>query len=128
MLIAVASRDGRSVAGHIGKCADWIVYAVNDQGEVSEQERIHLSKEMVFHHFRGDASHLLDACSIFIGASAGDSFIEKMQARGMQVELTAESDPATAVTDYVHQTLAPPRARPIGSLICKLHDALSNGK
>lgn len=28
MQIAVASKDGKSVAGHIGKCADWIIFEV----------------------------------------------------------------------------------------------------
>ena len=30
MRVAVASRDGQTVSGHIGKCPQWIVYVVAD--------------------------------------------------------------------------------------------------
>ncbi|HXH72103.1 MAG TPA: NifB/NifX family molybdenum-iron cluster-binding protein, partial [Mariprofundaceae bacterium] len=113
MRIAVASRDGRSIAGHIGKCADWIVFEVelpeNPEAEprVKEAERVTLPKEFVFHHYKDDAPHPLASCSVVIGASAGDSFVAKMQRRGMEVVLTAESDPATAVADYIQRTVTP---------------------
>jgi hypothetical protein len=126
--IAVASRDGKRVAGHIGKCADWIIFEASmDDGEavVREVERMTLPKEMVFHYYKEQAVHPLAACSVVIGASAGDSFLAKMQGRGFTVALTAEEYPATAVAGYLEQTLLPPKARPIGSLICKIHDALS---
>jgi len=127
--IAVASRDGKTVAGHIGKCADWIVYAADFGSDsnisIAEIERISLPKHLVFHHYQEDGLHPLGDCSAVIGASAGDSFITKMKARGFDVALTAESDPATAVADYLNRTLAPPKPRPIGSLICKIHDAFS---
>ena len=126
--IAVASRDGRKVAGHIGKCADWIIFEAS-MGEggavVQEVERMTLPKAMVFHYYTDQAPHPLAACRVVIGASAGDSFVAKMQRRGFTIALTAEPDPATAVAAYLRQTLLPPRARPIGSLICKIHDALS---
>lgn len=123
--VAVASRDGKTVSGHIGKCADWIVFEADNGGKVREAERITLSKQLIFHHYKDDTPHPLRDCVTIIGASAGDSFITKMQARGMQVELTAEPDPATAVTDYLHKSLVPPKARPIGGLICKLRDMIS---
>lgn len=126
---AVACRDGKSVAGHIGKCADWILFSADFASlggiEVTETGRITLSKHFVFHHYRDDLPHPLEDCRVVLGASAGDSFITKMRRRGFIVALTAESDPATAVADYLHQTLAPPKPRPIGSLICKIHDAFS---
>lgn len=130
---AVASRDGKTVSGHIGKCADWIVFTADFAGnggiEVTESGRVTLPKHLVFHHYRDEDSrppdHPLADCRVVVGASAGDSFISKMQARGFEVALTAESDPATAVSDYLRHKLAPPKPRPLGSLICKIHDALS---
>ena len=129
MRIAVASRDGRTVAGHIGKCADWIVFEVETPGDepvVTEVERVTLPKELVFHHFKGDGPHPLQACKAVIGASAGDSFVAKMQRRGIEAVLTAEPDPATAVAYVVGHRLAPPKPRPVGSLICKIRDAFSS--
>lgn len=133
MDIAVASRDGRTVAGHIGKCADWIVFKVSvPQREdampaVREKERVSLPKELVFHHYRDDKPHPLKRCAAVIGTSAGESFVSKMHRRGIEVVLTAESDPATAVADYVRRNVTPAKARPVGSLICKIRDALSSG-
>ena len=128
MRIAVASRDGRTVAGHIGKCADWIVFEVNEGAEpiVTEVGRVTLPKELVFHHFKDDGPHPLQECKAVIGASAGDSFVAKMQRRGIEAVLTAETDPVTAVADYVRHTLSPPKPRPIGGLICKIRDAFSS--
>jgi len=126
---AVASRDGETVSGHIGKCADWIVFKADFAGrggiEVTETRRVTLSRDFVFHHYKDNGPHPLTDCRVVVGASAGESFIAKMQARGFEVALTAESDPATAVADYLAHKLAPPKPRPIGSLICKIHDAFS---
>ncbi len=128
--IAVASRDGESVSGHIGKCAEWILFEGEwvAQGEptVRELQRIHLPKELVFHYYKEEGPHPLGDCVAVIGASAGDSFVAKMGRRGIEAILTAESDPAKAVADYLRHQVTPPKPRPIGRLICKLHDALSS--
>jgi len=134
MLIAVASRDGKTVAGHIGKCADWIVFDVMEADSpdpdriVTEVERIKLPKELVFHHFKGDGPHPLQSCKAVIGASAGESFVKKMNKRGINAVLTAEPNPAQAVADYVRDNVTPPKPRPIGGLVCKIRDALSGGE
>ena len=133
MRIAVASRDGRSVVGHIGKCQDWIVFEAEPapaggQPLVTQHALVSLSKELVFHHYRDQGPHPLSDCDAVIGASAGESFVEKMARRGIQAVLTAESDPVTAVADFVRQQVVPPRPRPIGGLICKIKDALSSSK
>ncbi len=130
--IAVASRDGASVAGHIGKCADWLVYVVDEKGSVTGHAPVHLEKAEIFHYYNHansalqklDPSHPLANCAVVIGASAGESFVEKMHRRGIGVALTAETDPVLAVTAYLQQALSPPKPRPIGSLICKLRDKI----
>lgn len=131
MLIAVASRDGKTVAGHIGKCADWVVFeadmveGADEAPVVKEVQRVSLPRELVFHHYRDEGPHPLKQCSAMIGAGAGDSFVAKMGRRGIEAVLTAESDPATAVADYVRQAVTPAKSRPIGGLICKIRDAFS---
>lgn len=130
MRIAVASRDGKNLAGHIGKCAQWLVYEVianPDQAlQVQEVARLELPKALVFHHYQDDQPHPLADCVAVIGASAGDSFIAKMQRRGIETALTAETDPVRAVTDYACNRLSSPRPRPIGGLVCKLRDLFSS--
>lgn len=131
MYIAVACRDGKSVAGHIGKCADWILYRVTAADHpdapptISEVERIKLPKELLFHHYKDDGNHPLKSCRAVIGASAGESFVTKMERRGIEAVLTAEADPRKAVEDYIHHSVIPPKPRPIGGLVCKIRDALS---
>ncbi len=131
MRIAVASRDGETVSGHIGRCAEWIVYEINTEVEpaqAAEVERVALPKELVFHHFQDDRPHPLQSCNVVIGGSCGESFAAKMKnRRGIEVALTAETDPAKAVIDYVSNTLLPAKPRPIGGLLCKIVDALSPG-
>ncbi len=131
MRIGVASRDGKTVSGHIGRCADWIVYEITtdvEPAQVAEVERVTLPKELVFHHFQDDKPHPLQSCNVVIGGSCGESFVDKMKnKRGIEVVLTAETDPARAVVDYVSDTLLPAKPRPIGGLLCKIVDALSPG-
>ena len=63
MQIAVTCKDGETVAGHIGKCADWIVFEVTEDVSpdsdsiVTEVERIKLPKHLVFHHYKDEGSH-----------------------------------------------------------------------
>jgi predicted Fe-Mo cluster-binding NifX family protein len=133
MRIAVASRDGRTVAGHIGKCKQWLVFDVekserDKEPQAQQAEQITLQKSQVFHHFKDEGPHPLSDCVAVIGASAGESFISKMARRGITAVLTAETDPAKAVADYVIQKIIPPKPRPIGGLICKIRDAISSEK
>jgi predicted Fe-Mo cluster-binding NifX family protein len=131
MRIAVASRDGQTVAGHIGKCKEWLVfeaekYEGSEEPQVQQLTKILLLKEQLFHHYKDKAPHPLGDCEAVIGASAGESFVTKMAGRGITAVLTAETDPAKAVADYVKQQTIPPRPRPIGGLICKIRDAMSS--
>ncbi|WP_237051358.1 hypothetical protein [Magnetospirillum sp. ME-1] len=63
-----------------------------------------------------------------IAISAGDGFMKRMQARGVDARQTAETDPDKAVADYLAQCLSDPKPRPIGSLICKTLDLFSRHK
>ena len=62
-----------------------------------------------------------------IGASAGESFVNKMKKRGIDAVLTAEPNPAQAVVNYIRDNVTPPKPRPIGGLVRKICDALSGG-
>ena len=62
---------------------------------------------------------------VVIGASAGESFVAKMQRRGIEAVLTAEPDPAIAIADYARHKLAP-RPRSLGGMICRIRDVFSS--
>lgn len=129
MKIAVAvTTDARKVSGHAGRARHWLVYDMTEAMEIPTPQRIDLDAKMVFHHYEGDGPHPLDGIAAVIAISAGDGFLRRMETRGIEVALTAETDPAKAVGDYLAECLASPKSRPIGSLICKTLDLFSKHK
>lgn len=129
MKIAVASSDFAKVTGHAGRARKWLVYEADAEGAVTgEPSRVELSAEMVFHHWQDDAPHPLDGIDAVIAQSAGDGFLANMRKRGIEPVMTAETDPAKAVRDFLADRVTPPKPRPIGSLICKTIDLFSKHK
>lgn len=126
MRIAVAcTADFSTIAGHVGRARRWLVFDTESGGP---PERIELAGEDVFHHFEGKSPHPLLNVEAIITLSAGDGFLAKMKKMGIATMLTAERDPAKAVSDYLADRLSPPTPRPIGSLVCKAIDLLSKHK
>lgn len=113
MKIAVASRDGVTVAEHVGKCKNWIVFKADMTGasplgkpHLKMLELISLPKALVFHYYKNDMPHPLADCAALIGASAGEGFIGKTALMGIEAVITDETDPAQAVKEYLnHQTV-----------------------
>lgn len=126
MRIAVAcTADFSRIVGHVGRARRWLVF---ETGSAGPPERIELASEDVFHHFEGKDPHPLLNVQAIIALSAGDGFLGKMKKMGISTVLTAERDPAKAVTDYLANRLSPPRPRPIGGLVCKAIDLFSKHK
>lgn len=122
--VAVDSRFAK-VAGHAGRARHWLVY---DPDAGSAATRIELEPAQVFHHYEGDGPHPLDGIGTVIAISAGEGFMKRMQARGVDARQTAETNPDKAVADYLAECLSDPKPRPIGSLICKTLDLFSKHK
>lgn len=123
MKIAVASRDGVTVAGHVGKCKSWIVFQADmtDVSQLGEPrlkmlELIVLPKALVFHHYKNDVPHPLAGCAVLIGASAGEGFLSKAALLGVETMLTEEPDPAKAVKDYISHLNLPIEPHQMGEL------------
>ncbi len=131
MIIAVAvTNDAHKVSGHAGRARHWLVYEVSDATEIPQPRRTDLEAEMVFHHYEEaeKGAHPLDGIEAIIAISAGEGFLKHMAKRGVDVALTAETDPAKAVADYLTNRLSAPKPRPIGALICKTLDLFSKHK
>ena len=129
MKIAVAiTNDAAKVSGHAGRARHWLVYDAEAPDSVAAPSRMDLDSEMVFHHLKEGAAHPLDGIEVIIAISAGEGFLKHMEKRGIHVALTAETDPAKAVGDYLAQSLSAPKPRPIGALICKTLDLFSKHK
>ncbi len=126
MKVAVAVDSHYSkVTGHAGRARHWLVY---DTAAASPAAKVQLEPAQVFHHYEGSGPHPLDGIEAVIAISAGEGFMKRMQARGVDARQTAESDPDKAVADYLAETLSDPKPRPIGALICKTLDLFSKHK
>ncbi len=128
MKIAVTSKDFSNVTGHAGQAKKWLLFDVQDTDTEWQVSQVALTKAQTFHHFKGGCSHPLDCISALIAISAGESFLMRMRKAGIDAVLTAETNPHKAVADYLKQKLSPPKPRPIGELICKLHDTFSTSR
>ena len=106
--IAVASQNFRTVTGHAGKTRRFLIYQVEPGEEPQEVERMDLPKEMAFHEFHDSGAHPLDGVQTLIVGSCGAGFVRRLADRGVAVVVTAETDPARAIRDYLAGTLKPP--------------------
>lgn len=107
MKIAVSSQNFRTVTSHAGKARRFIVFDLATQCTPREVERLDLPREFALHEYRG-LDHPLFAMDAVITGSAGDGFVRRLGARGIEVVLTGETDPLQAVRDYVAGVVKPP--------------------
>jgi predicted Fe-Mo cluster-binding NifX family protein len=104
MRIAVTSQNFKSVSGHAGKSRRFIVFNVSTPCDSPEVVWLDLPLEMSFHEFAGGA-HPLDDMDVILTSSAGQGFVSKLAQRGVKVITCGESDPRTAVRDYLTGSL-----------------------
>ena len=107
MKIAVSSQNFRTVTSHAGKARRFIVFDLATPCTPREVERLDLPRELALHEYRG-LDHPLFAMDAVITGSAGDGFVRRLGARGIEVVLTGETDPLQAVRDYVAGVVKPP--------------------
>jgi len=109
MKIGVTSQNFRTITGHAGKSRRFLVYDADPEtGLVQEQERINLPKEMSLHAFRGGEPHPVEALDVLITGSCGQGFVGRMVAMDIQLFVTGEIDPLTAVTAVIKGEPLPP--------------------
>ncbi len=106
MLIAIASQNLHTITGHAGMTRRFIVFDATPGKAPHVVDHLDLPKNQSIHAFQGEGSHPLDAVDVVIAASAGAGFIARMAARGVKAVVTSETDPTTAVVDYLAGTLA----------------------
>lgn len=128
MKIAIATRNYLEVSGHAGQTKEWLLYDLGQHRPgtlLPAPHRIELAKEQVLHVFKDDGPHPLDGVAVVVAASAGDGFIRHMKARGADVLLTGESDPAIAITRILAGEALPDPRFDITTTLCKLRDLFS---
>jgi len=109
MKIAVASQNFRSITQHAGKTRRFLIFELDPTtGKPRETGRLDLPKEMSMHEFRGQ-EHPLFSVDMLVAGSSGEGFKRRMAQAGVQVVVTAETDPYSATEAlFSGRTLPPP--------------------
>lgn len=128
MRIAVTSQNFKSITGHAGQSRRFLVYEADAAGNIQEQERLDLPKEMSLHSYHGlDHPVFTKNLQAVITQSAGQGFIQRLVQQGIKVHVTGETDPLAAVTKlYANQPLAAPAPRDDHSG-CSCHHGQDHG-
>ena len=103
---AVTSQDYVTITDHAGKTTRFLVFEAEPGREPVEIARIDLREDQTVHNFRG-GEHPLDGVQVLIAGSAGQCFVEKMQARGIATVAVRGVSPSDAVAAYLAGLLKP---------------------
>ncbi len=96
MRIGFTSQNFKTITGHAGKTRRFLVYEVEENGNIMEMDRIDLPKEMAMHNFQGD-DHPIFSFDLLITAGCGQGFINRLAQHQVQVIATVEEDPIEAI-------------------------------
>lgn len=119
MKIAVASDDGRNIAGHFGRCKSFVIFDVEEKKIKNKEIRkndftAHASGECApseeHKHGAGEHSHIpilknLSDCDVVISQGMGWSLRRDLTAGGIVSIITQEKDAETAVRKYLQGEL-----------------------
>jgi predicted Fe-Mo cluster-binding NifX family protein len=109
MRIGFTSQNFRTISGHAGKTRRFLVYEVEENGNITELERLDLPKEMAMHEFRGD-DHPVFSFDLLITAGCGQGFINRLAQHQVQVVATSEEDPTQTINKLLRgETILPPQ-------------------
>ena len=100
MKIAVTSQNFKTITNHAGKARRFIVFNVDEAGNIEELSRLDLPQEMAFHNFQGN-EHPLDGVDALLSASFGLGFMNKMARRGITASLVNTTDIKTAIDEFL---------------------------
>lgn len=96
MKIGITSQNFRTITGHAGKTRRFLIYNVDEEGNIEELPRLDLPKEMSLHEYHGEDHPVFDL-DVIVTAGCGEGFHRRLGSRGIVVIVTSESDPEAAV-------------------------------
>ena len=100
MKIAVSSQNRKTNTGHAGKCRKFWIYEV-DAKKIVNKTLLELALEQSFHESHGGGPHPLDEIKVLICGGAGQGLIRRLDGMGIQGLVTTETDPDSAVVDFL---------------------------
>ncbi len=120
MKIAVASDDGKTITGHVGKCEMFIVFDISDKKITNIDKREnsltmhkkdgHQHHEHHAHQHDGVGRHTgiingLKDCEYLFCCSGGPGLIDDLKTNGIKTILTDEMEAETAVKLFLEDKL-----------------------
>ena len=104
MKIAVTSQNRKMVTGHAGKCRKFWIYEIDDK-RIVNKTLLELALDQSLHESHGGGPHPLDGIDVLISGGAGQGLIRRLNSMGIQGLVTPETEPDSAVADYLKGTL-----------------------
>lgn len=113
MKIAVASDDGKTVCGHLGRCSSFIIFETDDEKIQSSTIRgnsftSHALGDCAGGHDPGESNHshqgilsALDDCQVVLSRGMGRRVAIDLENVGIKAILTSQTDAATAVQAFL---------------------------
>ncbi len=117
MKIAVASDDGKTICGHLGRCGSFIIFEVDGENIKSKEAKkniytSHASESCGHDHRPGESTHshqgLVDAlaeCEVVISKGMGGRIMDDLTSAGITPVITAEENAGKAVQAYIKGNL-----------------------
>lgn len=102
---AVTSQDFRRITGHAGRCRRFLIYEAGSQMSPHVIEKLDLPTSYTIHEWGDDDGHPVFEVDVLLSGSAGNGFVGKLENRGIDVVLTTETDPESAIRAYMTGTL-----------------------
>lgn len=107
MKIAVSSQNKIQVTGHAGKTSRFWIFTVDaSKKTILGQELVELPKEDILHiRFHESeqpyAEHPIFKVDVLLTGGAGQGFVNRLATQQVEVLITNEQDPETAVLKYL---------------------------
>ena len=104
MKIAVSSQNQTQVTGHLGRCQKFWIYDVEGT-TIQDKQLLQITKGQSFHESSPKDPHPLDTVQVLISGGIGRGLARRLEAKGIQPLITAETDLDAAVLAYMTNTL-----------------------
>jgi predicted Fe-Mo cluster-binding NifX family protein len=104
MKIAVSSQNQTQVTGHLGRCQKFWIYEVEGT-TIQDKQLLQITKDQSFHESSPKKPHPLDIVQVLISGGIGRGLARRLEAKGIQPLITAETDLDAAVLAYMTNNL-----------------------
>lgn len=104
MKIAIACHNGKEISDHTGRCRRFLIYKITRE-KVTARNLLELTKEQTFHEHHGRDFHPMEDIQVLISRGMGPGLYHRLEADGVDVFITEETDPELALMKYLAGTL-----------------------